>query len=552
MDNFWKTRLTLDKIQLDLKKVSNWFIMIHVMGQKGRFYFPFLTGVFFISLLVYFWIVSTVPGGILQTIKIERYYALITLFLLYVVLLEAPFSKAFSKLGFIKEYKGLMPTLIVSTFYFSLLHFLFSFFGELGGFEGLLFLGNSYLVAIALSLTALTILFLVVLGLFNVVVSKLKFLKSKVTLSLLYIAGLLVLIHALMLGSDFTNLSGVVAQIVFVALVFLLILIAHMLDLMLSKKRFPQFGLAVGLMLVAAVSIYTLVLNPFSESKVTFDIHAAHKQLAKDALQASTQNSGSSVNTSNIPGLNGDRTRRYTVSMSTDPAAPVAGQDTTIRFKVNDASTSLPVTLFQTLYDKKIHFIIVNNDLTYFSHIHPELIDGEFVITTQFPKDDIYHLYIEFQPFGGIEQQVGFTLPVGTNEARKSTSKPDDKKAKVFGDYKVSMDTHGVLSAKDMTVGAQTITMTIKDAKTGKGVTNLKPYLASFGHLTLINQKTFDFIHVHPYNLNPPAPNANGGPTVDFLPIGIYGPFKPGIYRAFAELNPDGKLFTSDFTVEVK
>jgi len=91
----------------------------------------------------------------------------------------------------------------------------------------------------------------------------------------------------------------------------------------------------------------------------------------------------------------------------------------------------------------------------------------------------------------------------------------------------------------------------IKDAKTGKSVTNLKPYLASFGHLTMINQKTFDFIHVHPYNLTAPPADASGGPTVDFLPIGIYGPFKPGIYRAFAEFNPDNKLFTADFTMKV-
>jgi hypothetical protein len=68
----------------------------------------------------------------------------------------------------------------------------------------------------------------------------------------------------------------------------------------------------------------------------------------------------------------------------------------------------------------------------------------------------------------------------------------------------------------------------------------------------MINEKTFDFIHVHPFSLTVPPPGANGGPTIDFLPIGIYGPFKPGVYHAFAEFNPNNELFTADFTVKIE
>lgn len=296
------------------------------------------------------------------------------------------------------------------------------------------------------------------------------------------------------------------------------------------------------ILLVLAGVIFFLNLNPFESS----DPHAAHKQLAKDAQQVEN------VNTSKIPGLNGDRTKRYTVSFSTNPENPEPNEPVTIKFKVYDAATSLPVNLFQTIYEKKMHFIVTNNNLTYFTHIHPEYNDGEFSITTTFPKADMYHLYIQFQPFGAIEQQVGFSLNVGDNKLPPySKSKPDDNETKTFGEYKVSVDTHGGLKAQDMTNGLQTITFTIKD-KNGNPVKNLEPYLASFGHLSMINQKTFEFIHVHPYNLTPPKSNERGGPTVEFLPIGIYGPFKPGIYRAFAEFNPGGKLFNADFTIEVK
>jgi hypothetical protein len=102
-----------------------------------------------------------------------------------------------------------------------------------------------------------------------------------------------------------------------------------------------------------------------------------------------------------------------------------------------------------------------------------------------------------------------------------------------------------------MTFGNQTISFTVKDATTHKPITTLKPYLASFGHLVMIDESTYTYLHVHPFTLVAPPPNANGGPTVDFLPIGIYGPIKPGIYRLFAQFNPDGNLFTADFTVKV-
>jgi hypothetical protein len=68
----------------------------------------------------------------------------------------------------------------------------------------------------------------------------------------------------------------------------------------------------------------------------------------------------------------------------------------------------------------------------------------------------------------------------------------------------------------------------------------------------MINAKTYDYLHVHPINLTVPKPNENGGPTVTFLPLGLYGPIKPGIYRVFAQFNPDNKLFTANFTVKVE
>lgn len=520
-----------------------------------RFYV--LSASIILSLAIYLWIVSTISLGISQTAKLVEVYGLLSIIYLYLTLLAGPFCYTFRSFPYREQYLKARRSLGVATFYFAFLHTAISFFGQLGGFAGFGFLDNNYLLAVVIGFIALFIFSLLAITSFDYFVAKLSFPKWKLLHRFVYLAGILVLVHTVMLGTHFSTFSDFIPQLTFLGLVFLLLLEAPRFDKYLRKFiPIPQFGISFVITAVVMSVMYFTIISPLissSTSAVSFDIHSAHKLLAQQALEQQLPQTIGGLDISKIPGLNGDRNKRYTVSMTTDQTNPQPGQDVTIHFKIYDASTGFPVSFFHILFAKTMHFIIVNSDLTYFSHIHPTENDqGVFSITTQFPKNDQYHLYIEFWPFGGIEQQIGFTLPVGdVPTMATSKAQPDTDKTKTFGNYAVSVDTHGALLASAMSVGQQTLSFTIKNAKTGKSVTNLKPYLASFGHLTMINKKTFDFIHVHPYSLNVPQANANGGPTVDFLPIGIYGPFKPGVYRMFAEFNPDNHLFTADYTVKI-
>lgn len=260
----------------------------------------------------------------------------------------------------------------------------------------------------------------------------------------------------------------------------------------------------------------------------------------------------SNINTSQIPGLQGDPTLRFTVGLE-KPDVIQPNQDVTLRFPIYNANNGNPVELFTRVYTKLVHLVIVDNELSYFAHIHPDQDGNAFVITTQFPHPGEYHLYLDYQPLGAIEQQTGLSLIVGdtTAEPAKATQPVDTTLTKTFGTYQVSLDTHGELYAKELSLGQQKLTFTIKDAKTKQPVTDLKPYLASFGHLVMINEKTYDYLHVHPNNLVAPPPDASSGPTVEFLPLGLYGPIKPGVYRLFAQFNPGNNLMTADFTIQI-
>lgn len=514
-----------------------------------RFYVLVIS--FFISILVFSQIKWT-TNGISQIVDLDQDFALTSIICLYLTLLAGPFCYRFKAFPFRSQYLKSRRALGVSAFYFALLHTYFAFFDQLQGFSGLGFLDNKYLLALAISFMALIILSLLALTSFDWAVEKLKFKNWKMLHRLVYLAGILILVHVLLLGTHFSNLSDLIPKISFLALAFLLVLEAPRLDKILAKfAALPKLGFSSVVILVILAVVYFGVLSPLSGSSsgISLDIHAAHKLLAQQEEQSSVPD----LSQLNIPGLDGDRTKRYTVSFNNpDNAQP--NQDVSLKFRVYDAENGNPVDYFHILYAKEVHCIIVNSQLNYFSHIHPiQDQQNEFEITTQFPQTGIYHIYLEFQPFGGIEQQIGFTFQVGQNQQPQFSTQPADKTlTKVFENYAVTLDTHGTLSAQAMSLGQDTISFEIKNAKTGQPITTLKPYLDAFGHLTMIDEKTYNFIHVHPSNLTVPPPDSNGGPIVNFLPIGIYGPFKRGTYRMFAEFNPDGNLFTADFTVDVK
>ncbi len=522
---------------------------MHSLLKNIRFYV--LTSGILLSFGIYFFIVTVTQAGVIQVIKLEQIYSFLSLVYLYFSLLAGPFCYRFHSFPWREEYLKARRAIGVLAFYFAFLHFVLTFFGQLDGFSGLGFLDNKYLLALFLGAVGLLILFLLTVTSLDYAVKKMKFKNWKLLHRLVYFAGILILVHVLMLGSHYSDLSAIIPQLTFFALAFLLILEAPRFDKLIKKIiRVPQFSLSVLITLVLISTFYFAFLFPFTpktNGTFSFDIHAAHRQLAKEVA-------ANQINTNNIPGLQGDKTLRYTVNFI-KPDVIVPNQDTTLRFEVYNAANGSKVTFFKLDYGKVMHLIIVNNELTYFAHIHPTLTDNGFVITTQFPKPDIYRLYLNFLPLGAIEQQVGFSLPVGFDGDIRDTfpkDKPDTNLTKVFGDYEVTLDTHGPLNASEMTLGNEKLSFTVKDAKTKKPITTLKPFMQAFGHLTMINEQTYDYIHVHPSNLTPPPPNANGGPTVDFLPIGIYGPFKPGIYKAFAEFSTKiGEDFDTDFTIKV-
>ena len=498
------------------------------------------------SLLIYLITSAVISEQRLLIIRLTQIYALTAVAYLYITLLASPLIRIIPRLPCAGIYVQARRALGLSAFYFGLLHTSFAFFGQLGGFTGLSFLNGRYLLAISLSATALFILTLMALTSFDRVIQKMGFKNWKRLHRLVYLAAVLILIHALMLGTHFTNLSSAIPQIFSLAISILAFLEALRFDAYLKKSFNISLRVGITTLLVTGSILAFQMLQFLPAALPSLSIHQQHLLLAKQLQQQTALNPAQQ----SIPGLQGDPTKRYTVDIEA-PVMIAPNEAVTLQFRIFDSQNGNPVTFFQKNYEKLMHLVIIGDNFLDFSHIHPTQDKNTFTITTQFPKDSIYHLYLTYQPLGSIEQQAAFTIPVGS-EKSDPRAPADTGLTKTVGDYTVSLSYPKPLLASQMTLGEQSLTFTIRNQRTGKAINSLQQYLGAFGHLVMINEKTYDYLHVHPVAKRAPLPRQTGGPEVDFVPLGLTRPIKPGTYRLFAQFNPNGEIINAEFIIQIE
>lgn len=230
-----------------------------------------------IALVVFFVIDARAPDEQARLIRLVRAYALLALTYLYTALLAGPFCYSFPRFPYRAHYLFARRAIGVSAYFFALLHASLAFFGLLGGFSGLPFLSAHYLFAITLGATALVILFCMAATSFDSMVRFLTFRRWKFLHRFVYGAGFLVMVHALLLGTHFRDLSRAIPQIFFAALAFLLLLEGRRVDAVLARRwrLAPTFGIGTVIVcsVVFALLLFTLVPHEFIES---LGLHGQH------------------------------------------------------------------------------------------------------------------------------------------------------------------------------------------------------------------------------------------------------------------------------------
>lgn len=242
----------------------------------------------------------------------------------------------------------------------------------------------------------------------------------------------------------------------------------------------------------------------------------------------------------------------YFTAFSTNPAQLEAGKPAMMSFTPKiKGNESAPVPL-DLIHEKKMHLILVSDDLSWFDHIHPEyqasgaydikvLAKGEKFTKgrghdeTRFDAGGKYWAFTDYKPLGALNQvnKTEFNV-IGTPSKPIAYTQPK-MTASVDG-YNVEFDSHGSTIAAG-TPGHLHIDIMEK----GQRITpdKIENYLGAKAHVVMIETTTKEFVHVHPEAVG------------DELEMSTTFA-KPGIYRGWLQFQTNGKVHAADFVLKVE
>jgi len=149
------------------------------------------------------------PNPMLQAIRIEQYCGFIAIGLLYLALLASPLTKAWPGIPLAKLYLHARRAIGVLAFYYAFLHVFVSFFQQLDGFASLGHMDFGFSLSLVCGIFALAILFVMTLTSLDWAVEKMGFKNWKLLHRLVYLAGLAILVHIVIIGPHYAGLGAV-------------------------------------------------------------------------------------------------------------------------------------------------------------------------------------------------------------------------------------------------------------------------------------------------------------------------------------------------------
>ncbi|MFB7996727.1 hypothetical protein ACFC4G_28355 [Streptomyces sp. NPDC056002] len=251
---------------------------------------------------------------------------------------------------------------------------------------------------------------------------------------------------------------------------------------------------------------------------------------AKEAEGAQDGHAGHGATAAAVPGGLQISERGYTLDLRTRRIA-AAGERAELSFAITKDGTGRKVTAYRTEHGKELHLIVASRDLTVYRHLHPSrAADGTWKTPVELPRAGGYRVFADFTPRS---EREGLTLGADLAVAGKYAPRelPAASRTADAGDgYEVRLGGGlGVGSASELTLSV---------AKNGKPVTDLQPYLGSYGHLVALRSGDLAYLHVHPNKGGP-------GPEVSFTATAP----STGTYRLFLDFKHDGTVRTAEFTV---
>ena len=212
-----------------------------------------------------------------------------------------------------------------------------------------------------------------------------------------------------------------------------------------------------------------------------------------------------------------------TLELATTHLSP--GEPGQLRFQIA-GEDGRPVRDFEVEHEKRMHLILVRDDLSGFQHLHPRMsADGSWATQVTLPEPGSYRVFADFK-HDGKNQTLARTVTVDGAAEPLSLPAPAERATTSEG-YSVSLK-------RTSRAGSPTW-LFFRVTRDGEGV-EVQDYLGAKGHLVALREGDLAYLHTHP------AGDATRFETE--FPT-------EGTYRLFFQFKHDGKVHTAAFTRQV-
>jgi Cu+-exporting ATPase len=224
-----------------------------------------------------------------------------------------------------------------------------------------------------------------------------------------------------------------------------------------------------------------------------------------------------------------------------------AGEPTRMTVTVVDEAGE-PIRDLTRSHEAWMHLIATRSDLATFAHVHPEPTGrpGELAVRLTFPSPGRYVINTEFRrkgEMGDVHQRQVIEVAGRAPAAVPLTEGPRET---VVSGVRVELD-------GEVRAGKRSdLHFSFTDARTGRPVDDLEPYLAAAGHIVVMRADAATFAHEHA------EVEDEAGRPVFALPGQTFGPElevhaefpTAGTYRLWGQFRlASGRVITAPFTV---
>ena len=233
------------------------------------------------------------------------------------------------------------------------------------------------------------------------------------------------------------------------------------------------------------------------------------------------------------------RVGEYRMDVAVTPAAGGRGASK-LRLTIRDPVVDRPVSSFATIHERLLHLFIIDRQLDFFRHVHPEQVsDGVFELRENIPPGQ-FMVIADFLPLSGRPQMLQHAIVTpgyrGTLFPEAPNLTPDGSSEKEDHGVRVRLDATTLKAGKEAT-----LKFTLTDARSNTPVSDLEPFLGAPGHVLLVNANLTESNHVHPEE------PATHGPVITFQPMMPAA----GVYKLWLQFQRRGAISTVPFVLSV-